>query len=890
MKSPRVSKAIGTVVVLVLAFIGAVAVIAVLLIGDNRRTALTESEAQAKRFVSGAEAAINRTILGIDVLLASMDTLMNLSNLRTEWIDAEASGRILQNSMRQNMLVRLVALIDTNEKVVASSDPSGASLVLRLPEGFIKSVLEQQISGMAISAPLVSFGSSDRVLYFARHIKLADGSKLVALAEVQVSQLTSILVQGVDIEGLETTLERANGQMFASMPLQESLSGTFLSPALGDKVQQASAFRMGARLSGRPAIVAVRMLLYRDILITASIPEESSLQEWQKDSIWITAVALVFAAMILVAGVLAIRYLERIAAAHVSVARSKETLDQALASMQNGFLLLNNDFQVVTWNRRYLEIFPWLTEVVRPSIYFREVLEFAAINNRDFSSPELRDQWINSRMELLTSPNGSHEQTLPDGRTIEITERSTPDGGVVIVYQDVTQLRQASAEIEQLAFYDPLTGLPNRRLLTDRLQQALLGSARYGRRGSLLFMDLDHFKTLNDTLGHDMGDQLLVQVAQRLRSCVRVMDTVARLGGDEFVVMLQDLGPSTQEALEQTRKVGDTILSSLTQPYQLQGTVHRSSCSMGAALYGDVQQSPADLLKQADIAMYQVKASGRNGLCFFDQEMLTTITAKADLERDLRVALAKDQFVLHYQLQVFQGPHALQAVGAEVLVRWKHPVKGMVSPLQFISIAEETGLIVPIGLWVLQTACRQLRKWVADPLMADLLLAVNVSARQFRQDDFVAQVTSVLATTGANPNRLKLELTESLVLDDVQDSIEKMNAIKALGVRFSMDDFGTGQSSLSYLTQLPLSQLKIDQSFVRNIGMQASDSVIIDTIIGMASNLGLEVIAEGVETPEQRAFLLKHGCHMYQGYLFGKPMPLAQFEELQKQTAVIALP
>jgi diguanylate cyclase (GGDEF)-like protein len=478
---------------------------------------------------------------------------------------------------------------------------------------------------------------------------------------------------------------------------------------------------------------------------------------------------------------------------------------------------------------------------------------------------------------MLPKRTESHELTQLDGTVIEITERMTPDQGIVIVYQDVTHLRHARAEIEQLAFYDPLTGLPNRRLLTDRLHQAMITCARNGRYGALLFMDLDHFKTLNDTSGHDMGDLLLQQVANRLNDSVREMDTVARLGGDEFVVMLLDLGPGELEATAQARQVGENLLTNLNQPYILQNTVHRNSCSAGATLFNGHQQSPADLLKQADIAMYQVKSSGRDALCFFDPGMLTAITARAELERDLRLALTKNQFTLHYQIQVEQDG---QAVGAEVLIRWNHPIRGLVSPMQFIGLAEETGLIVPIGLWVLHTACLQLKTWESQSAMAHLQLAVNVSAMQFRQPDFVSQVKTQLASTGARSERLKLELTESLVLDNVQDTIDKMNQLKALGVRFSMDDFGTGHSSLAYLTRLPLDQLKIDQSFIRNIGLQATDSVIIDTIIGMAHNLGLEVIAEGVETSQQRDFLLQHGCHMFQGYMFSKPIPANEFDGL----------
>ncbi len=440
---------------------------------------------------------------------------------------------------------------------------------------------------------------------------------------------------------------------------------------------------------------------------------------------------------------------------------------------------------------------------------------------------------------------------------------------------DITLRRAAADEIEQLAFFDPLTKLPNRRLLLDRLRQALSACARHKLHGALLFLDLDHFKNLNDTLGHDMGDALLQQVAQRLNSVVREGDTVARLGGDEFVLLLEDLSEHAIEAAEQTQAIGEKILAVLNLPYQLGAHQDHSTASIGAVLFSGQQQTFEDLLKQTDLAMYAAKAAGRNAIRFFDPQMQASISERAALEVDLRQALSEQQFQLHFQKQV---THDGRSVGAEVLIRWLHPQRGLVLPGQFIAQAEETGQILAIGEWVLLSACSQLKLWETSAHCADLRLAVNVSARQFRQSDFVQTVQSVLQRTGARAERLKLELTESTVLDNVQDTIAKMHALKDLGVRFSIDDFGTGQSSLSYLTQLPLDQLKIDQSFVRNIGVRPVDALIAQTIIGMANNLGMEVIAEGVETQQQRAFLQQHGCLLCQGYLFGRPVPLPEFE------------
>ncbi len=461
-----------------------------------------------------------------------------------------------------------------------------------------------------------------------------------------------------------------------------------------------------------------------------------------------------------------------------------------------------------------------------------------------------------------------------------ITAIHTPDGKLthyVSSFSDITLRKEAEEKIHRLAFYDPLTHLPNRRLLMDRLQKALVASERCGCYGALMFLDLDDFKTLNDTKGHDFGDEMLVEVASRLQHCVRGKDTVARLGGDEFVVMLENLCSSDLEVVARVDIVSEKILASLAQPYILKGYEHHASACIGVALFQGGEKSVDDLIKHADVAMYQAKAAGRNALRFFDPSMQHALEERSAIETDLRHALTEGQFRLFYQAQV---DVAGRLIGAEVLLRWMHPQRGLVSPLKFIPLAEETGLILPIGLWVLETACAQLKQWENSPLARDLQLAVNVSARQFRHKDFVEQVRKVTGKSAIRPELLELELTESLVLDNVTDTIRKMHELKAIGLRFSMDDFGTGYSSLAYLKQLPLDQLKIDQSFVRDIVTDLNDAVIVQTIIGMAQNFHLNVIAEGVETKEQFEQLQRYGCPAFQGYLFSKPLPIEEFDEL----------
>jgi diguanylate cyclase (GGDEF)-like protein/PAS domain S-box-containing protein len=460
---------------------------------------------------------------------------------------------------------------------------------------------------------------------------------------------------------------------------------------------------------------------------------------------------------------------------------------------------------------------------------------------------------------------------------LTITAVVGKDGSItnyICAFFDITERKLAEEKIHNLAFYDPLCQLPNRRLLFDRLHQAVTTSARTKNCAGLLFIDLDNFKILNDTRGHDIGDMLLIEVGHRLRACIRESDTLARLGGDEFVVLLEGLSADRSEAAVQAREVGEKMLNDIHQPYMLDKVEHYSTASIGVSLFANYRQNLDDLLKQADTAMYAAKKAGRNTLRFFDPAMQEALEMRSQLEVAIRKSLPKHEFKLFYQMQVDIN---LRPVGAEALIRWDHPEQGLIFPDKFIPIAEDTGLILPLGQWVLQTACAQIKEWESSPITSELSLAVNVSARQFRQPDFVNQVSDIIEQSRINPARFKIELTESTVLDNVADTITKMHALKKIGVRFSMDDFGTGYSSLAYLTQLPLDQLKIDKSFVQNIGTKSTDATIIQTIIGMAHNLGIEVIAEGVETYAQRDFLAEAGCMLYQGYLFGRPVPLKAF-------------
>jgi diguanylate cyclase (GGDEF)-like protein/PAS domain S-box-containing protein len=442
---------------------------------------------------------------------------------------------------------------------------------------------------------------------------------------------------------------------------------------------------------------------------------------------------------------------------------------------------------------------------------------------------------------------------------------------------DISMGKATEEKVRNMMFIDPLTQLPNLRNLQDNLRTVLQASAHTGMFGAVLLIDLDDFKALNNRLGHDVGDLLLVEVAQRLQGHLRTGDMVARLGTDQFLMLLPDMHPEMEATAAVAESVAHRIRSAISQPYSLNDQTVRVTACVGVTLFSGAAHSSDELLKLVEMALGRAKTDGRNTQCILDPKIRELVIAHEHLVQEFHHALSLDQLELHFQVQ---ADGRQRYVGAEALIRWRHPELGLVPPAKFIPLAEESGLIIPIGQWVLETACARIRQWQETRRLDTLVLAINVSTRQFRQRDFVSQVVQALEASAIDPTRLKLELTESSVVADIEDAIEKMQVLKRYGVSFSLDDFGTGYSSLAYLSRLPLDQLKIDQSFVRNIGKQHSDGVIVQTIIGMARSLGMEVIAEGVETEEQRVYLEQHGCTLCQGYLFSKPLPLPEFEAL----------
>ena len=559
-----------------------------------------------------------------------------------------------------------------------------------------------------------------------------------------------------------------------------------------------------------------------------------------------------------------------------SLRDSERYLRNILRHLPVGISIVREDGQFTFSNERNVQICGYSIEEM-PNIE----AWLSQVHPHPLMRENTRGSWLadyrRARQNHSHLPAREYEVRCKNGqmRPVEISAIAL-DEDYLFTMVDLSQRKAAEDKIRHLAYYDSLTQLPNRRMLRDHLHEVLKVHSRQQQYGALLLLDLDNFKTLNDTRGHDQGDALLCEVASRLRQGFAGRHMVARLGGDEFVVVLESLADNSEQAQALAREAGLHILAMLREPYLLEGEAFHFTASIGVTIFANAHEQISDLLKRADLAMYQAKATGRNALELYDPQLQAVVRARAKLASDIRAGLADGQFELFYQPQVEE----CSVRSCEALLRWRHPCDGYISPAVFIPLAEETGLILPLGEWVLQAACKQLASWARQPRLAHLTLAVNVSPRQFRQAGFVAQVLAALANAGAQPHRLKLELTEGLLLDNVEDTIEKMEELKAHGVGFALDDFGTGYSSLSYLKRLPLDQLKIDQSFVRDVLTDANDAAIARTIVALGTSLGLQVIAEGVETEEQRQFLLAHNCHAWQGYLLSPPVSAERFATL----------
>lgn len=844
------------------------------LIGVERAAAEHAATVLSRELVATYEAQAVRALREIDQTLRFVQYAYELKGQQAVLQDLKTRALLPPD------LLFVVSIADRKGNVVASTRPSGMTKVT--DQEYSK--MPPQSDTLSVSRPQQGPGSEKSPLHFSRGLKAADGSFAGVLT---VSVAAAYFVAGYEQSkfGKRGVLGiLGTDGVFRARRTGDAVSAgavvDYASAAPGADQDEAEAPLIVSSWDGVRRYTSARKLYDFPLTVIVGLSEDEQLAGSYRNAHayvwWATAGSALL--MLFLAALGRLRWQLDQNQLHDIAQRklTEQSLRIAAAAFdsQEAMLVTDAHSVILQVNRAFTENTGYTAEEL---VGRTPPLLKSGRHDADF----YRAMWetINRTGVWQGEIWDRHNDGTVHPKWLTISAVKDADGVVtnyVGSHFDITARKQAEERIKELAFFDQLTGLPNRTLLLDRLRQALAATSRSGSYGALLFIDLDNFKTLNDTLGHDTGDMLLKQVAQRLTLCVREGDTVARLGGDEFVVLLAGLSPREGDAATGIETVAEKIRGTLNQPYQLSNSHRYSTASIGVTLFRGDLSTVDELMKQADLAMYKSKAAGRNVISFFNPNLEVVVKERVALEEDLRLALGANQFLLHYQAQAI-GEGRL--TGAEALIRWQHPQRGMVSPAEFIPLAEETGLILSLGHWVLEAACTQLAVWATRPKMAHLTVSVNVSVHQFRQLDFVDQVLAVLNSTGANPHRLKLEITESLLVSNVEDAIEKMLALKDKGVTFSLDDFGTGYSSLSYLKRLPLDQLKIDQSFVRDVLIDPNDAAIAKTIIALAHSLGLGVIAEGVETTTQHDFLASSGCHAYQGYFFSRPLPLEGFEE-----------
>ncbi|VVO51841.1 EAL domain-containing protein [Pseudomonas fluorescens] len=731
--------------------------------------------------------------------------------------------------------------------------------------------------GMVISRPVIGRNTKAWSVLLSRRINYADGSFAgVALGSLRMMEYFTDMFSTFDVgkQGI-ITIRDDEMALIVRYPKITNESGKVGARQVSAKATEmtrafptAGSYTAVAPVDGIERIYSYRKIANYPLYIFVAKSTDDFLAPWRKEVVITLLLVAIFTLAILVYTRTSYRReTEALKAKKIGLFRTvfRTSPDsQVITRLEDGRLLEVND--------GFTPVFGWTREeTIGKTVFDIDIWFYPEERQTSIRLLQQNGYFIDREAEFVSKDGrtwpglvSAHMMTLDDTLCIQA------------IVRDISDRKADEQQIQRLSFSDQLTGLPNRRLFMDRLEQALISSARHQWMGALMFVDLDDFKSINETLGHGQGDLFLNEIAHRLRRCVQEGDTVARLGGDKFALLLESLASNPQAAAGHAENVGEKTLRELEQPYELcASTLHRT-CSIGITLFGEQHEDASEPLKRAELAMYQAKACGRNVLRFFEPQMQAVVSARIALENGLREAIKQHQILLHYQPQVTDEG---RITGVEALVRWKDPRGGMIFPADFIPLAEASGLIIPLGQQVLRMACQQLAVWADRSGFSHLSIAVNVSTRQFNQDDFVGQIRSVLKRCGANPHRLKLEITESMLVSNVEDVIAKMNALKSIGVGFSLDDFGTGYSSLSYLKRLPLDQLKIDQGFVRDILVDPNDAAIAKTVVALASTMSLSVIAEGVETQAQRDMLADLGCRNYQGYLFGRPMDIDALED-----------
>lgn len=830
------------------------------------------------------EQALLTAQIGLDVIVARLGELGSTVATGPEPPSENARlRRVIAETIARTPLIDNAAVVFADGSVI-SAWPQHSLPPLRAAER------EALVQGLAtgtmplyVSAPIQDPANNHWIFYVGRAFQTPSGAYGgLALVGVSVERLSAVYRRlGSTLAPQSTiTLLRDDFTLMTRWPNATGLVGQRLLTGTTQHVIKEMNLKHAVIFSGdlRPAeptssiprLAAVRALEGFPLIVNLTIPQESMLVNWGNATQLIVAITAGCVAALLIA----MYFLMRNARLRAQSDEAQRIAAVAFDTMDG--VMITDAHQVIL---RANPAFTRITGYTSAEAIGHRPPELLGSDRHDTEFYDRISETLASRRQWQGEIWNRHKNGTVYPVRISISAVSDANGDVthyVATFVDDTPAKQAAQQIERLATFDALTQLPNRRLLRERLQRALAMSARTHQFGALLLVDLDNFRTLNDTLGHEAGDQLLQQVALRLAGCMPEDGTLARIGGDEFVLLLEDLSDELSEAAVLAESTANRIQASLAERFVITGASCTTSPSIGIALLSGHRADDIDeLLKQAEIAMYQAKSAGRNTLRFFDSQMQEIVAKRAFMESLLRTAVDLRQFELHFQPQF---DRARKIVGAEALIRLRHPTQGLIMPGEFIAVAEDTGLIIPIGEWVLNQACNQLARWATSPSTAELTLAINVSALQFHRTDFAQQVFAALERSGASPQKLKIEPTESVLLDDTDITITTMTLLRKRGVRFSLDDFGTGYSSLAYLQKLPIDQLKIDKSFVQNLPNDENSGKIARAIIALCNSLGLSVIAEGVETGAQLQFLEDNGCEYFQGYLFGAAVPIDEFE------------
>ena len=1022
---PQSLKSVHTFIVAIVGAFGlAVVGLTVGLLERGHNGALAAGHERVSRAVAAAESDVNRSLLGIDMLLAEAGewakdwpgpTGVDPAVARQHNKDLQ---RLLKAALNQSLMLQDVWVLDDRDQILASSRSTSSRLGLTLPEGFLASVLAQPYPTLAVSAPVLNTLTSERVLYFARHIRLGGDRRGVALAAVPLPLLSTLLAPGDMAGRLGVTLEKESGLLLASHPSSEALMGHTLSPALNMGMADGQPRNAKGRLGHGPAIQAVRPTLYAGLFLAADVSVESVLANWKKERQIMLGSAAALLSMLLAAAISAWRYAERMHRARNQVAHANDQLKNAnedlarslslveatLESTADAVLVVGLDRRIQQYNQQMIRMLGLPPEALQagdltlakahmrkqlvnpqeffdfaeaayasPTVETRDQVEFKdgrvflrhsmphMLNGQpvgrvwsfqDITAYKQAEQALQQQQDELNRAHNDLAATLaavPDllfeldeqgrywyyhaghselqiapaesflGHTIhevlppaaaeqaaralhEAAEKGSSFGRQIelmlkrgstwfelsvsrkpvrrgemqrflVLARDITERKIHEQLISQQANYDNLTGLPNRRMFREHLAQALRHAEQHRQQVVLMFLDLDRFKEINDTHGHDMGDRLLQTTAQRLRVCVTDADLVARLGGDEFTVVVTGEG-----CLERALQLSQTLLERLSEPFALGKELDYLSGSIGITVYPDDGTDSETLIKQADQAMYAAKRQGRNRVERFSPAMQEAALIRARVARDLRSAVSEQQLWLAYQPIVDLRTGRIHK--AEALVRWQHPIQGLVSPATFIPIAEESGSIHDIGNWVFQTAAMQVLQW-RRTLHPDFQISVNKSPAQFRENAArCIPWAEFLQSLDLPGSAITMEITEGLLMDASPATREHLLGVHRSGIQIALDDFGTGYSALSYLHQFELDYLKIDQSFVRHLQPGSKELALCKATIVMAHELGLKVVAEGIETAEQRDLLTSAGCDYGQGYLFSRPVPATEFETL----------